>query len=682
MKADETKLLEFIGQNKKTFNIPVYQRNYDWKRSHCDRLFNDIISMIDNNKESHFLGTIVYVFGEAEANFSELIVIDGQQRLTSIMLLLKAIMDNSDDEDINEEIYEEYLINKRAPEKYRLKLKTVQSDNSTYQNIIDGNEELEDTNLKRNYEFFCEKIIDEKQKRNIKTIYNAIHKLSIVYIQLDKEKENPQLIFESLNSTGLDLTPADLIRNYLLMGHNYSIQSRYYYNYWAKIEKFLTSNLISSFIRDFLTFKTDIIPKENKVYESFKRYCENNEYINGNLEELLIELVMYAKWYQWFTYKNSPYPNINEKLDEIKKIKSTVTYPFLLYLFNECFNILSIDTDELENVLDVLISYLFRRYLCDIPTYGLNKVFSLLKRDIEKNWKSDLSFTKNVEIILLMKKSGAIFPRNELLKQRILISDVYNFRHKKYLFEKLERHDNKEPLEFTDLTIEHIMPQKLTSKWRADLGQNYADIHDKYLHNIGNLTLTGYNGELSNKSFEDKKEILAHSNIYTNRTISEANQWGKNEIINRADALADKAIDVWKFPDVDQEHLKSNNIDTDNEIGIVEDVDVTGRSPYQLTFIGEKMPISTWRELFIKACELCYQYDIEIFKTLINHKDFIGRNRIIISNEKGNSGSFHELADSIYLQVNLSANSLLNYTKLVIEKYGDELESEVSYRIR
>ncbi len=341
MKADNLSFLEFIGASKRTFYIPVYQRNYDWKRLQCITLFKDIEKIaIDENRSSHFLGTIVYVEGDSSANFRQFIVIDGQQRLTSIMLLLKAVLDLTENEELKQEIKECYLTNRFSPEPLRIKLKPMKSDAINYQKLINNQiKDMEESQVLLNYNLFMDLI--KESNLTPEEIYQGIQKLEIVYIQLTKEKENPQLIFESLNSTGLDLTQADLIRNYLLMGQEYIQQEELYNNYWMKLEKMLPDAMISDFIRDYLTLKTGIISNKDSVYKGFKEYYQNLG--NYNVEDFLKKLITYGEYYSWFKYCNSPDEEVNVRLSQLQRLKSTTVYPFVLSIFEECYMYYSID---------------------------------------------------------------------------------------------------------------------------------------------------------------------------------------------------------------------------------------------------------------------------------------------------------------------------------------------------
>lgn len=678
MKADNIKLLEFIGQSKRTFSIPVYQRNYDWKKDQCIRLFRDIEKLAESrNNVTHFLGTIVYVYGKIDAIFSEFIVIDGQQRLTSTMLLLKALHTCSENKDIKHEIYEEFLINRRAPERYRMKLKPIETDHDDYINLIEGEIIKSSSNIIGNYNLFVQLI--KSSKYTTEKLLYAMHKLEIVYIQLESGRENPQLIFESLNSTGLNLTQADLIRNFLLMGQDYDRQENLYKKYWLKIEKLLPNSIISDFVRDYLTLKRFNIPKKDKVYEVFKEHFVNLE--NYDAEGVLEELLEYAKYYSWFYYQNSPNDVVNEKLSEIQRLKSTVTYPFLLNVFEDTYYYNKISLEELISILDLVISYIFRRLICEMPTNALNKVFARLHKDVENSFNKELNCYENVALVLLQKKSSSLFPKDEHFKQSFLTKDLYNFKLNKYILEKLESYNIKEVVNFDSSTIEHIMPQRLSPKWQVDLGKNYEKIHTKYLHCIGNLTLSGYNRELSNRSFEEKKKILMNSNISLNRELKEFERWTESEITSRGEKLFEKAKRIWALPEINYKLIEIDENEMRNEFEIMEDVNVTGREPFELIFIGEKTTISSWKEFFTTICHKTYEYDSEMFRSLVNHKDFIGRNRKIISNDSSEMRKPYQLTDNIFIEQHFNANDALNYSKLIIEKF-EGLETEVSYKIR
>lgn len=675
MKADNISFLEFIGASKRTFYIPVYQRNYDWKRLQCITLFKDIENIaIDEQRNSHFLGTIVYVEGDSSANFRQFIVIDGQQRLTSIMLLLKAVLDSTNNVELKQEIQECYLTNRFSPEPLRIKLKPMKSDAINYQKLInDQIRDMEESQVLLNYNLFKDLI--EESILSPEEIYQGIQKLEIVYIRLTKEKENPQLIFESLNSTGLDLTQADLIRNFLLMGQEYAQQENLYNNYWMKLEEMLPDVMISDFIRDYLTLKTGVIPNKDSVYNSFKMYYLSLD--NYDAEGFLEELTTYGEYYSWFKYCNSPDEEVNVRLLQLQRLKSTVVYPYVLNIFEDCYMYHNIDKNMMCKTLDVILAYVMRRLLCEMPTNALNKVFASMAKDIERY--TDESLCDKVAKVLAGKKGKAIFPNDSLVKEKLLTRNSYKFPHIKYVLEQVERKQGREVVEFDTLTIEHIMPQTLNTKWKLDLGKKAVEIHEKYVHCLGNLTLTGYNPELSNACFEEKKQIYEHSNVYICKNLSQYDTWGETEIINRAEILINEICNIWSCPEVI--NAQESYIDTRTEFDITEEVDVTGRTPSQVEICGGIIPVDSWRGFLKNICLQMYEYDAQIFRGLIRHKDFKGRSKRIISDTDENMRVPQKIAEGIYLEMNLSANEALNYAKLVIDKY-EGMEQECSYRLK
>lgn len=681
MDANKIRLLEFVGSSKRTFNIPVYQRNYDWKFEHCTKLFNDIENIVAQDyRYEHFIGTIVYVVSSIRPNFTEYVLIDGQQRITSISLLLKALHEAVTDVKLKEEIYEEYLINKRAPEELRVKLKPIESDNIAYKNLVISADTSTDSNIVKNFKLFKELIVESKYEAQ--EIYEALNYIELVYIALEKEKksENPQLIFESLNSTGLSLTESDLIRNFLLMNNSYDEQKRLYEDYWLKIEKLLTNAKISDFVRDYLTMKTGTIPKKTNVYNAFKDYYKTN---NKNYDEegYLVELLAYAKYYSWFLCCNSPNKNINNLLKQIQILKSTVVYPPLLWLFEDCFEFKSITEKELLDTLHIFITYIFRRQICDYPTNALNKIFASLIAELENKTGADVSL--RVLKALTSKTSSGTFPRDDEFKRKFISKDLYKSKIDKYTLFTLETFINKkEVIDLTqEITIEHIMPQKLSPKWQLELGDKANEIHVEYLHTIGNLTLTGANSELSNKSFSDKKNILINSNISIGRNLKNYDDWNRESIERRACELFDLAKEVWFLPEVySLKKTNSDALDYNQLFNIYDDIIATGEKPKQLVIDDVAFPITTWKEMLRQLCRYMYDIDSQGFRALIYNDDFKGRDKKTIDSTSELMNSPYEIAEDLYIETNLSANSIINYCRLICDNFS--VQDDVYFKLQ
>ena len=538
MEAKKIRILDFIGKGKKTFNIPVYQRNYDWQEENCKKLFTDIENIIKYNEEiEHFLGTVVYVLTKIERDYEEYVLIDGQQRITSISLLLKALHEKIISEDTKESIWEQYLINKKSPDNIRIRLKTIESDSVSYKQLIDNNDDSSNSNVCRNYKIFKELL--ENSHYSAEQIYSALYKIELVTIKLEKDKksENPQLIFESLNSTGLSLTQADLIRNYLLMNSEYEKQTVIYKNFWLKIEIELTNKKISDFIRDFLTMKTGKIANKNKVYDDFKEYMRIQKELNE--EAVLEELVTYSKYYNWFLNANSNNEKINEKLKHFKYLKNTTVYPLLLSIFEDTYYYKKLDEDKLLKIIDLLISYIFRRTICGYKTNSINKVFaSIPKKILENQNEKDIYF--KIEKNLMERRLETIFPRDEEFKLNFI---KYNFEKNKellrYTLKELEQKVSNNVINDTsNLNIEYIMPENLNSEWKLELGEKkFENTHLEYLGTIGNSSLIENDLLRYNKNFKTKKEFYQKSNIEITRNINNYQVWTDNEIKNRAEQL-------------------------------------------------------------------------------------------------------------------------------------------------
>jgi len=569
MRADETNLLKFLN-GPKQFVIPIYQRTYSWTQQECKQLWNDIIKAgKDESISGHFIGSIVYVekgLYQISA-VPKFLVIDGQQRLTTISLLLSALSHAMEKGgsvgDMNsEKLKGYYLLNEREEGELRHKLVLTKSDKDTFFKIIDNKELSKDDaqRLKDNYEFF----VDQIAKTDIEDIYHGVLKLMLIDVSLDREKDNPQLIFESLNSTGLELTQADLVRNYILMGLEKQEQEDLYTDYWFPMEKSFGhaeySSLFDRFMRDYLTIKTGKIPNIRDVYSAFKVYAQKFK----SMKELVAEINKYSKYFVNMALGKEQDAKIREIFNDINNLKVDVSYPFLIKVYED-YEEEKISKDELIELLKYLESYVFRRAICGIPTNSLNKTFANLYKeiDIEK-------YLESFKAALLLKDSYRRFPKNKEFKEQLTIKDVYNFRSRNYLLRKLENHNRKELVNVESYTIEHVMPQneKLPNGWKAELGDNWKDVHDKYLHTIGNLTLTGYNSELSDKPFKEKRDMkggFADSPIRLNNSLAKLENWNEDEILKRANLLVELTTKIWTCPELSEEVLDNYKVVEEKE---------------------------------------------------------------------------------------------------------------------
>ncbi len=562
MKASENHFLTFLD-GKKQFIIPIYQRTYSWKPEHCEQLWNDIVrTATDKQGTKHFVGSIVYILHGLviAGRVLPLLVIDGQQRLTTLSLLLialaKAAKDSSTPLDMShEDIYDSYLTNKFSKGEERYKLLLTQSDKDTLIAITDDPDHAKSTlpthpphRLLENYLYFENRI--RQGDVDPLTLYKGIGRLMIVDISLDKDHDNPQLIFESLNSTGVDLSEADLIRNYVLMGLDNEEQTRLYKKYWYPMEQsfFQTkdSSQFDRFMRDYLTIKQGNIPNLDKVYASFKTFHRSTT--TAATAEILADIARYARHFEKMAFEKEDDREIRAVLHDINTLKVDVAYPFLLEVYDDYANKL-LSREDFIAILKLVESYVFRRAVCGVPTNSMNKIFVALAKEIDKQ-----HYLESVQAIFLQKDSQRRFPRDEEFRAAFLSKDMYNFHSCKYMLRKLEHHGTKELVDIEEYTIEHIMPQNkdLALAWREDLGPNWKQVHAQYLHTIGNLTLTRYNPELSDKPFLEKRNKepggFANGPVHLNKGLVTLEHWNEEEIKKRARTLADLALKVWPIP--------------------------------------------------------------------------------------------------------------------------------------
>ena len=494
-----------------------------------------------------------------------------------------------------------------------------------------------------------------------------------MYIQLEKGKksENPQMIFESLNSTGLSLTQGDLIRNYLLMNHEYEKQKMLYKNFWLEIEKKITNEKISDFVRDYLTMKNGAISNKNKVYEDFKKYIKQNDE-NMDEEGILEELKTYSEYYSWFLNGDSPNEKINQKLEEFRYLRNTTVYPLILSVFEDTYSYKNITENELLDILNLLISYIFRRSVCGYTTNSLNKIFASIVVSL-----------KNKDIYNQIEKSlmNKSFPKDEEFRAEFMRCNFYKKGTEfcKYTLKSLEIFENKEQIYMENITIEHIMPQTLNSEWRIELGNKFEQVHSEYINTIGNLTITAYNPELSNKSFSLKKEIYGNSNIKMCREIVNYDEWKDTEIKDRAKKLFEKARKIWILP-LGYENNDIKHLEYGKKYLLGSDINITGKKPSKLIISGNEYSIKSWKELLEELCLELYKQGENILRELIYSPSFKGKKREILSLNKKNMIAPIKIDENLYIESNLNSNAILNYANMIAIEY--ELEEEIFFVLR
>lgn len=582
MKASEANFLQFIKKSPQ-FEVPIYQRTYSWTERECRQLWEDILRTGHNEKvAAHFIGSIVYIeTGLYQvSSHSPLLVIDGQQRLTTISLLIEVLARHlGDTEPIDgfsaEKLRSYYLINPLEKGNRRYKLLLSQTDRDTLLAFVEQRDFPRELSLriKENIELFKEWI--ENLGNDLSSLCKGLAKLAIVDISLSRDQDNPQLIFESMNSTGRELTQADLIRNFILMGLEPDLQTRLYEQYWRPMETDFGQEAYTThfdgFMRHFLTVKTGEIPRLNEVYETFKRYSRSPEVAIVGVETLLVETLLsdmykYSKYFCAMALDGEIDPDLKEAFSDLRELKVEVAYPFLLELYSDYKDNL-LAKEEFLITIRLIESYVFRRAVCNIPTNSLNKTFATFRKAIKKD-----RYLESIKAHFLLMSSYRRYPTNQEFKKELKVRDLYNFRSRTYWLRRLENHERKERVPVDEYTIEHIMPQNenLSEEWKRDLGPDWKTIHQTLLHTLGNLTLTGYNSEYSDNPFVKKRDMkggFKESPLKLNRGLGVLTTWNKDTIHHRADDLSEESVSVWIFPELDESTLDSYRIKTLSEIG-------------------------------------------------------------------------------------------------------------------
>jgi uncharacterized protein with ParB-like and HNH nuclease domain len=683
MKANETKVEDFLSSNKTQFVIPVYQRNYDWTTGQCKQLLDDILEVGTSKKmNAHFIGSIVYVHDDVytASRIKELTVIDGQQRLTTLTLVYLALYRLAkviQNVELVNEISETYLINKFSPEEEKLKLRPTDNNDRALKYLLrsDENEEYSDfSKLIDNFNYFKGRITEE----NYQTVLKGLSKLMFVEVSLDREKDDPQRIFESLNSTGLELAQADLIRNYILMGLNRKDQNKIYQNYWEVIEKLakdetLNVSRVSDFIRDYLTLENKNIPNKGKVYLEFK-----TKYPTTTLDELetnLSGIKSLVKHYnKLINPKNETDKEIRLQLEYINRLETNVAYPFLMKVYDDYSNSI-IDKPTFIKVLDLVQTFTWRRFILGLPTNALNKIFMSLYDKVEPT-----NYLYSIQKSLLQRTGVQRFPKNAEVIDALKVKDVYNIKSKNrtYFLERLENFENKEPVLIdgnTDITIEHIFPQNPDPKWKIELGtDHYNFIKENYINTIGNLTLSGNNGKLGNKSFIDKRDLAdagyKDSRLWLNKYLSILDKWDKAEIERRFDLIAERVLKIWDIPNITIEEQADGD-----EVSIFDAEDPKFRKLEYAVFFDQKLEVTQVAKLYLEVFRQLFELQPEtFFTTELGAKIGLTKNPT-----EGNPRQAVPINDTYFIEGNIDNISKFEKIKLALTIFDFEDELTIKY---
>ena len=689
MKGSEAKMTGFMEGADKRYVIPVYQRKYDWKLDNCRQLYEDLKKIVRDKRDSHFFGSIVSSV-VPDGSKIEYHIIDGQQRLTTVSLLLLAIRNliakgrvTSNEGKLDEQINQRFLISPWAKEDDKIKLRPVKSDRDALAKLFGEEEDYDPaSNLTLNYRFFCDQLL--KEEVTVDELYGAINKLEIISITLDPG-DNAQLIFESLNSTGLALTEGDKIRNYILMGQPPKNQNKLYDTYWTNIER-CTQNDVSGFVRDYLSVKQQVTPTISNVYRAFKEYAENTQL---PIDTLMEDIRRYARFYEkLLTCKSGLH---DQKLDDclyrMMRLEIVVTRPFLMEVLrlNQDGKL---SVDEVLQIFLITENYLFRRNICEVPTNALNKIFLNLNKEILRYDNTADNYIQKFIYALLSKKESGRFPDDEEFTAALSEKQVYQMRgkYKAYLFERFENYGTIETKDvYTHLdnnvyTIEHIMPQHLTPAWTESLGANATEIHATWLHRLANLTLTGYNPNLSNKTFAEKRDSeeggYKASGLKMNQKISMKESWGLSELEERNNEMIALAKKIWTFPQTDfvpaEKEFDSCTLDDEN-------AELTGRDIAKYSYQNIEQPVSSWADMFEHIVKYLHQKDKSVLSGLAYSTSSSTDLANYVSSTEDGLRSALKIDDNIYMERNSSTALKMSVLRRLFPLYNADLMDLVFY---
>lgn len=562
MKAVDSHLLTLLRKSNQ-FVVPIYQRLYSWQEAECAQLWADIVRAGSTpSLGSHFTGSIVYVAKDQSTNTSAEpdLIIDGQQRVTTVTLILAALAARLDalPEDQREpwdgfspkKIRNRFLLNADEDGERQFKLILSQSDKQALIAILQGVDSSAESvsRVTENYEYFQRRLADPDV--DLATVSKGLDKLVVVDVKLERGEDNPQLVFEAMNSTGKKLSQADLIRNYVLMDLPPKQQERLYSGYWRPMELEFAGagdNQFDHFVRDYLTIKTGDIPRLDDIYDAFKNYATASTGAGESVESIVVELRSYARRYVAIALGKEADARLLRAFKDLDQIKADVVYPFLLEVYTD-FDLGVLERDEMLEIVELVTSYIFRRAVCRIPTNSLNKTFAGFGASVRKD-----RYLDSVKAHFMTMKSYRRFPSDAEFKADLATNDLYNFRRRSYFLRKLENHGRKERVTIEDYTIEHILPQNenLSAEWQSALGEGWREVQEQYLHTLGNLTLTGYNSEYSDHPFAKKRDMeggFKVSPLRLNKGLGQLETWNAHEIQTRANRLAADALQIWTRP--------------------------------------------------------------------------------------------------------------------------------------
>lgn len=682
-------LNDYIEPNKKQYCIPVFQRDYAWTEEQCTKLFEDIV-MAYKKDRPHFCGSFVYASLGSKKHIDSYIIIDGQQRFTTLYILIKALADSADD-DRDKDALQRYLYNEDKFDRYgldeksKLKLKPVKTDNDQLLLLMSGKIEQMDKSRRgiiyHNYMLFMQLIksfLEESSANSVLMINDGIEKLICADIRLDTD-DNAQEIFERINSTGIKLGLADLIRNYILMTD--TDQERLYEEYWLTVQNLLPDKLLDNFFIDYLNMKSDGFVKESEAYKSFKQVYVEGKYDN---EKMLQEILHYAKQYYVFCYGSSDFgAEVNKALAGLRKLKQTTVYLFLFRVFDDYENGI-INKNELARVLKMLLSYSIRRLVCEIGSNTLRGLYKTLYGRVFEQKENKNTYYDSLVSFFLQQTSKNTIPSDNEFVTALQEKNLYSKNALcKYLLCAIEN-QGKETLDTENLSIEHIMPQNknLSMSWQKMLGENWQSVHEKYLHTLGNLTLTGYNSELGDKPFEKKKEKLEETIthiavLYSD--VKDKSEWNSVNMEKRAKRLAEIILKL--FP-IEQPKTKIEFTDPHYKLyTLANPDDATYKTVNYFEFLGERVNVSSFAEMVRSIAQILYDMDNSIIDDMAKKHEPLPEwtTPAFSYEEDGVRNPFKLRNCNIYISTGYSASACIFFIRGLMKKYEFDISEDFVY---
>jgi uncharacterized protein with ParB-like and HNH nuclease domain len=684
MEAKHSSIASFLSAAKTQFIIPVYQRPYDWRKEQCKQLLADVVAIGgDAAAHSHFVGSIVYMQTSLVTSPTFLTIIDGQQRLTTLTLLWAALHKRAleaGSDELAAEIYDTFLTNKYLKGAEKLKLKPIKKDDAALQHIIgtDGSTAFQGfSRLVENFNFLYDSITPDLAS----TVKTGLEKLVFIEIALEYGKDDPQKIFQSLNSTGLALSQADLIRNYVLMDLPPEEQESIYEQYWRHIEAFTIeqttqNSRLSDFIRDYLTFTFREIPNQNGVFAAFKEKFVFNDEGNINttpkadLKSVLGALKMYAGYYNALINPAAEArPRLAAHLRFINKLAVTVAYPFLLEVYHD-YATKRISEATLEGVLAMIQSYVWRRFLCNVPTNALNKVFALLYKDIA-NASTEAEYRRLLEQALMRRRTNQRFPNDWEVQEALNTRDMYNIQPKNrmYFLERMENHGHPIPTHVEgnpNVSVEHIFPQRAGDVWRRELGAQRFEQMQKLLHTAANLTLTAleYNASMGNRSFTEKRDMPERgykaSNLRLDKFLAALTEWTPETLVKRGEWMFERFKEIWPCPQVSIDAFS----DDEQEVNIL-DLDpsaATNRALEYATFFDTTLHEPSFRDVYRLVTQIMFEREPHVFLSAAFQK------RLTVSSEATSFATPMNISERYFMDGNVSARAAVTRIQFVLDQ--------------